>query len=50
MDFGAFLDVFGFNSDSSSEASIGQLFEYFDLGKQGAFGPEDFEKVAQSVG
>jgi hypothetical protein len=29
---------------------LGQLFEYFDIKKQGAFGPEEFEKVAASVG
>ena len=40
MDFGAFLEVFGFSGDSGSEASLGQLFEYFDINKQGAFGPE----------
>jgi len=40
MDFGGFLEVFGFNGDGSSESSIGQLFEYFDINKQGAFGPE----------
>ena len=50
MDFAAFLDIFGFSGDGSSEASLGQLFEYFDINKQGAFGPEEFEKVAASVG
>lgn len=40
MDFGAFLDIFGFSGDGNSEASLGQLFEYFDINKQGAFGPE----------
>jgi Ca2+-binding EF-hand superfamily protein len=39
MDFGAFLEVFGFSGDGQSEASLGQLFEYFDVNKQGAFGP-----------
>jgi hypothetical protein len=39
MDFGAFLDIFGFSGDGNSEASIGQLFEAFDLKKQGFFGP-----------
>ncbi len=50
MDFAAFLEIFGFSGDGSSEASIGQLFETFDIKRQGAFGPEEFEKVAQSVG
>lgn len=50
MDFGGFLEIFGFSGDGNSEASIAQLFEYFDVNKQGAFGPEEFEKVAASVG
>lgn len=50
MDFGAFLDIFGFSGDGNSETSLGQLFEYFDVNKQGAFGPEEFERVAASVG
>ena len=50
MDFGGFLEIFGFNGEANSESSLGQLFEYFDINKQGAFGPEEFEKVAQSVG
>jgi Ca2+-binding EF-hand superfamily protein len=50
MDFGAFLEVFGFSGDGNSESSLGQLFEYFDVNKQGAFGPEEFERVAASVG
>jgi hypothetical protein len=50
MDFGIFLEIFGFGGDGSSESSLGQLYEYFDAKKQGAFGPEEFEKVAASVG
>ena len=50
MDFGIFLEIFGFSGDGNSEASLGQLYEYFDIKKQGAFGPEEFEKVAASVG
>jgi Ca2+-binding EF-hand superfamily protein len=50
MDFQIFLDIFGFSGDGNSEASIGQLFEAFDINKQGSFGPEEFEKVAASVG
>lgn len=50
IDFGAFLDIFGFGSDESSESSLQSIFEVFDAGKTGAFGPEEFEKVAASVG
>ncbi len=50
MDFGAFLDIFGFSGEGNSESSLGQLFEYFDFNKNGSFGPEEFEKVAASVG
>lgn len=50
LDFATFLEVFGFSGDTNSEASLGQLFEYFDVNKQGAFGPEEFERVAASVG
>jgi Ca2+-binding EF-hand superfamily protein len=50
MDFGIFLDIFGFGGDGNSEASMGQLFETFDIQRQGSFGPVEFEKVAASVG
>jgi Ca2+-binding EF-hand superfamily protein len=50
MDFQIFLDIFGFSGDANTESSIGQLFEAFDINKQGSFGPEEFEKVAASVG
>ncbi len=50
MDFGLFLDIFGFSAEGNSESSIGQLYEAFDINKQGFFGPEEFEKVAASVG
>lgn len=49
MDFGTFLGIFGFN-DTGSEATLQGVFEAFDLNKQGIFGPEEFEKVAASVG
>jgi Ca2+-binding EF-hand superfamily protein len=39
MDFGAFLNIFGFNGDSQSEASLQQLFEEFDTTGSGSFGP-----------
>ena len=50
MDFQAFLNIFGFSGDGNSEASVSQLFEAFDLQNHGFFGPEEFEKVAASVG
>jgi hypothetical protein len=42
MDFGIFLDIFGFGGDGNSEASMGQLFETFDIQRQGSFGPVEF--------
>jgi Ca2+-binding EF-hand superfamily protein len=50
IDFGAFLGIFGFGGDSSSETTLQSIFEAFDTTGSGAFGPEDFEKVAASVG
>jgi Ca2+-binding EF-hand superfamily protein len=50
IDFSAFLDIFGFGGDSTSETSLQSIFEAFDTTGSGAFGPEEFEKVAASVG
>jgi Ca2+-binding EF-hand superfamily protein len=50
IDFSAFLDIFGFGSEDTSETSLQTVFEAFDTSKSGAFGPEEFEKVAASVG
>ena len=50
FDFGTFLDVFGFGGDSSNEGTLQTVFEAFDTTGTGAFGPEEFEKVAASVG
>ena len=50
FDFGTFLEVFGFGSDSANEGTLQSVFEAFDTTGSGAFGPEEFEKVAQSVG
>lgn len=50
FDFGTFLDIFGFSGDTQSEASLQSVFEAFDTTGSGAFGPEEFEKVAASVG
>ena len=50
FDFGTFLDIFGFGSETGSEGSLQTVFEAFDTTGSGAFGPEEFEKVAASVG
>lgn len=50
FDFGTFLDIFGFGGDSASETTLQTVFEAFDINAAGAFGPEEFEKVAASVG
>lgn len=49
IDFAAFLEIFGFGSDSSSEATIQTVYEAFDPTGEGIT-PEAFEKVAASVG
>ena len=48
FDFGTFLEIFGFSGDS--EGSLQSVFDTFDSTGTGAFGPEEFEKVAASVG
>lgn len=50
IDFAAFLEIFGFGGDNSSETSLQTIFEAFDSTGAGAFGPEEFEKTAASVG
>lgn len=50
IDFAAFLGIFGFGGDNSSESSLQSVFEAFDTTGSGSFGPEEFEKVAASVG
>jgi Ca2+-binding EF-hand superfamily protein len=50
FDFNTFLDIFGFGGESTSEATLQTVFEAFDTTGSGAFGPEEFEKVAASVG
>ena len=50
IDFGAFLDIFGFGGESTSEGSLQTIFEAFDHTHSGAFTAEDFEKTAASVG
>ena len=50
IDFAAFLDIFGFGGDSNNEATLQTVFEAFDTTGSGAFGPEEFENVAASVG
>ena len=43
FDFGTFLDVFGFGSDTASEGTLQTVFEAFDTTGSGAFGPEEFD-------
>jgi Ca2+-binding EF-hand superfamily protein len=50
IDFGAFLDIFGFGGEDTSESSLQNIFEAFDQSHQGAFSAEDFEKTAAGVG
>lgn len=40
IDFSAFLDIFGFGGDSTSEGTLQSIFEDFDISKTGAFGPK----------
>ena len=49
FDFGTFLEIFGFSGDVS-EGTLQNIFDAFDTTGSGAFGPEEFEKVAASVG
>jgi Ca2+-binding EF-hand superfamily protein len=42
MDFGAFLGIFGFNSDSNSETTLQTVFEEFDKEGKGIFGAAEF--------
>ncbi len=39
IDFGAFLDIFGFGGDNSSETTLQSVFEAFDTKGTGEFGP-----------
>jgi calcium-binding protein CML len=48
--FDTFVEIFGFGGDSTNEATLQTVFEAFDTTGSGAFGPEEFEKVAASVG
>ena len=50
FDFGTFIDIFGFGGDSTNDTTLQTVFEAFDTTGSGAFGPEEFEKVAASVG
>jgi Ca2+-binding EF-hand superfamily protein len=50
IDFAAFLSIFGFNGDSTSESTLQTVFEAFDSTGCGSFSAEDFEKAAASVG
>jgi Ca2+-binding EF-hand superfamily protein len=50
IDFAAFLEIFGFGSDGASEATLQTVFDTFDPTGSGAFGAEEFEKVAAGAG
>jgi Ca2+-binding EF-hand superfamily protein len=50
IDFAAFLEIFGFGGDGSSETTLQTVFEAFDTTGSGGFGPAEFEKTAASVG
>ena len=42
IDFGAFLEIFGFGSENTSETTLATVFEAFDTTGSGAFGAEEF--------
>lgn len=50
IDFKAFLDIFGFGGDGSSETTLQTVYEAFDTTGSGMFGALEFEKTAASVG
>jgi Ca2+-binding EF-hand superfamily protein len=50
IDFAAFLEIFGFGSDTANEATLQSVFDAFDSTGSGSFGAEEFEKVAAGVG
>ena len=49
LDFATFLSIFG-QGEENSESSLQQLYEAFDPNGTNSFGPEDFERVCDSVG
>jgi len=49
LDFAAFLQIFG-QPETTTEASLRELYEIFDFNGTGSFGGDEFEKVAESVG
>jgi Ca2+-binding EF-hand superfamily protein len=50
INFAAFLEIFGFGGEETSESSLQHIFEEFDTTHSGAFTAEDFEKAAAKVG
>jgi len=50
IDFEAFLEIFGFGADSTNETTLQTIYDEFDPKGNGGFGPQDFERVAASVG
>ena len=49
LDFPAFLEIFGV-PENTTEASLRELYEIFDFNRTNSFGPEEFEKIAETVG
>ena len=49
LDFQTFLDIFG-TQEEKSEQSLQQIYEVFNPNGQSGFGPEDFERVCDTVG
>ncbi len=49
LDFETFIQIFG-QPETQTEASLHELYEVFDPNGTNCFGPEDFERVCDSVG
>lgn len=49
LDFETFVQIFGV-PETQTEASLHELYEVFDPNGTNCFGPEDFERVCESVG
>lgn len=50
IDFSAFLEIFGFGGEETSETSLQAIYDEFDTTHSGSFTAEDFEKAAAKVG
>jgi len=49
LDFKAFLEIFG-QQETTTEATLQQIYDVFDPNGTNCFGPEDFERVCAQVG